>query len=62
MQLTEVTNVSGDVEYINVELITNISVGETGGNNYYHVEFSGRGSVAIAPADLVITALLVAAI
>ena len=62
MQLTQVTNVSGDIEYINVELITNISVEVTGGDNYYHVELSGRGSVAIAATDPVILALLIAAI
>ena len=62
MVLTKVTNVSGNIEYINVELITNVSIEKTGGTDYYHVEFAGKGSVAIVLTDTAITALKTSAI
>ena len=61
MVLTKVVNVSGDNEYINLEQVTNVAIEKTGGNDYYHVEFSGRGSVAIAITDPTITTLKAAA-
>ncbi|MCK4706015.1 MAG: hypothetical protein KAT90_11060 [Gammaproteobacteria bacterium] len=62
MVLTKVLNVSGDFEYINLDQVTNIAVEVTGGDDYYHVEFSGRGSVAIAITEAKITALISAAV
>ena len=61
MQLTKVTNVSGEVEYINVELITNVAIESSGGADYFHVEFAGKGSVAVALTDPAIAALRLAA-
>ena len=60
MTLTKLTNLSGDFEYVNLEQIATISIGDVSGTSYYNIIFSGGVETHIAITDTAITTLVAA--